>query len=84
MIKFKAQDRHPYIQEFEVLRETAKFVTLIGGSRVAKETEDYAIFDTFEEAKEYLVSEAEQWCEGIRNQLERASGQLGHMKGLKP
>ena len=44
------------IEEVEVIRETAKFVTLVDSQRWAKRSDDhYNFFDTWSEARQFLI-----------------------------
>lgn len=58
MKKFRAWIGKVY--EIEVESETAHYVTIKGGRREKKLTEDAAIFDTFEEARDWLVEQEER------------------------
>ena len=40
--------------------------------------------ETWEEAHKCLLQQAQQEVDSIRNQLERANGNLGRIKGMKP
>ena len=77
------------IEPFEVLRTTEKQVVLASprkGSeeRQAKETEWYTWHDTWEEAHARAVANAQRKVDSLRKQLERANGELGNAKGMKP
>ena len=78
------------IEAFEVLRTTAKQVVLPstqrkgGEEHQAKETEWYTWHETWEAARARIVADAQKKVDGLRLQLERAKGELGNAKGMKP
>ena len=82
MIKYKAEIWHNQIYEVEVERETENSVW-INGRRSAKQTSDACYFDTWEEARDYKLSNAQDEVERARSALERAKSKLGNIKGLK-
>ncbi|GAB1407704.1 hypothetical protein MASR1M8_16230 [Thermomonas brevis] len=78
------------IKAFEVLRTTEKQVVLPnlhrkgGEEREAKETEWYTWHETWEAAHARIVADAQKKVDILRRQLERANGELGNAKGMKP
>ncbi len=78
------------IEAFEVLLTTAKQVVLPcpyrkgGEKREAKETGWYSWHETWEAAHARIVADAQKKVDGLRLQLERAKGELGNAKGMKP
>jgi len=70
------------IEQVEVEKETEASVW-IKGRRNAKRTEYYNYFDTWDEAKLYLLTVAEAKVAAIRLNLERANGELGNINGLR-
>jgi hypothetical protein len=53
------------------------------GRRCKKRTEESGYFDSFAEAKEFLVQFAEEKVRVARRMLELANSQLGNAKGIK-
>jgi hypothetical protein len=94
VIKFRTSGGE--IKQVEVTKETAKFVTVVYEDlwrvgtdktyerREAKVSDYYCYFDKWELAHEHLLKKAQDKCAGLRNQLERANGELGNIKGMKP
>lgn len=83
MLKYKTGGFVKPIEPVEIERETDKCV-YIRGCRHAKLTDYYAFHDTWDEAKAYLMSKAEDSVFNARRNLERANSHLGNIKGLKP
>ena len=75
------------IRAAEVARETEGFVFIARPGdrdrRLAKRVEDGGWFDTFEEAKAFLVRQALRELTAARVGLERAKGKLGRLQGLQ-
>ena len=83
MTKYKAYHcSRPEVKRVEVEKETESSVW-IKGRREAKETQYSAFFDTFQEAKDFLIDVFEKKAKTVRLQLERANGYIGYAKGLK-
>jgi len=82
MIKYRV--RFNRIERVNVERETEKFVVLPDGKREAKRTDRSNWFDSWEEAKWFLVNDAERVVNDLRNRLDRAKGKLGQLKGMTP
>lgn len=88
---YKAQDTK--IEKIEVISETKSFVTAninwfgkVQQQRFAKESagyHPYKVFQTWEEAKKFLISGAEAGVANARFQLQKAHDRLGNIKGLK-
>ena len=78
------------IEAIEVLRTTEKQVVLPnphrkgGEKREAKETEWCTWHETWEAAHARIVADAQKKVDSLRRQLERANGELGNAKGMKP
>ena len=72
------------IVEREVSRVTDKMVFIQGGRRYAKESTYESWHDTWEQAHAYLLSQAQGKVNALRLNLERANGDLGRIKGMKP
>ena len=77
------------INALEILRETEKQVVLapkhIKGkeSRENKKSDWQCWFDTWDEAHDFLVSEAQKQVDDLRFKLQQANGSLGNIKGMK-
>lgn len=84
MKKYKAKFYlSPSIEIVDVVKETDKFVCLESGRRDAKTSECQSYHDTFEEAKNKLISVFEEKAQGARRILEVTNSHLGNAKGLK-
>jgi len=83
MVKFRCFSAGYKIEEIEILGETEHFVKLTNGRKDAKRSGAYNYFDTFQEAKDFLIDVAENKVRSLRLALERANGELGQIKGLK-
>ena len=70
------------IEAVEVDRETDVSV-FIDKQRHAKRSSYHNYFDTWDEAKDFLLKKAEGEAERIRRLLEIANGKLGHIRGLR-
>ena len=75
------------IEPVEVVKLTACFVTYIYSwnsrpteSRVSRD----GFFDTWDEAKAFLLERAEKKVNSARRTLELARADLGNVKGIKP
>jgi len=77
------------IEEVVILRETEKQVVLPPTRPNGKESRENKIsdcqnwFDTWEEARAFLVTEAQKTVDKLRLHLQQANGSLGNIKGLK-
>jgi hypothetical protein len=83
MIKFKTSVIGNRIEKVEVVGETECFVKLINGRKDAKRSEWQNYFNSFDEAKNYLIDNAQKRVDSLRTQLESANGALGQIKGIK-
>ena len=90
MIKYRTgfTFRSNPIDKVEVERETDSSVwiknTTTGKDRRVSKTGKYEnYFDTWEQAKIYLLKEAEDELNAARRNLERAQSKYGNIKGLK-
>lgn len=54
------------------------------GRRHGRGSGRHGYFPTWEAAKAALLADAEAKVDSLRRQLERANGELGNIKGLKP
>ena len=76
MIKYKAVSYLWKIEPIEIMKETEKTIFLIGGLKERKVSEWGSWHDTWEDARQFLLKEAEKNAESLRLQLERANGKL--------
>lgn len=82
MIKYEADTSWLKISKVEVERETKNSVW-INGRRNAKLSGWKSYFDTFQEAKEYLIQAKNEDVFRARCALNRANAALGNAEGLK-
>lgn len=71
------------ISPVEIEKETESSVW-INGCRRAKISTYENYFDSWDDAKQFLMDHAQKRVDSLRLQLERANGELGNIKGLKP
>ena len=83
MRKYLANIFDPRIEPINVDRESDACVW-INGRRKNKVSTDEIIFDSWDEAKAWLLQRAEKKLNSARRQLERAQGEYGNVKGMKP
>lgn len=83
MIKYKTGGWLELIQEVEIEKETEKSV-YVRGSRLAKVGQYHRYHDSWADAREFLLRQAENKVEACRRTLEVAKSKLGNIKGLKP
>lgn len=91
MIKYKTTDSKPYIEKVTVIKETYYFITLQETAkngtkycqRYRKVTDNYQFFDTWQEAKDYLVSRANELVNDAKSILEKAYTKRAIMKDLR-
>lgn len=90
--KYKTNYSKDKIVEVDVIRETDQsvFVKTLGYQlkgntehRVSKRSEHECYFDTFEDAKKFLIDAAERRVSWARNSLQDAQDKLGNIKGMK-
>lgn len=79
------------IKSHRVVKETAKQVVYESDwygrtieKREAKDSEYQTWHETWEAAHARIVADAQKRVDGLRLQLERAKGELGNAKGMKP
>lgn len=70
------------IKKVEVVRETDKFVELANGGKSKKTSDGVAYRDTFEEAKRFIVDEAEAYFEKTKRELEYVARKLEQANNL--
>lgn len=84
MLKYKTGGcGNKLIESVEIDRETESSV-FIGKNRNAKRSSWHNYFDTWDDAKSFLLKNAEDEAAGARIRLEYANSKLGNIKGLKP
>lgn len=71
------------IEKIEVERETDSSVW-IKGRRSVKDSSWLKYFDSWEDAHSFLLQKAEKNLISARRSLERAQGEHGNIKGMKP
>ena len=82
MIKYKAILSLARIDKIEIAKETEKTVFLSNG-RKANKVSDYASWhDTWEDARQHLLREAEEEAASLRLRLQRVNGKLENIKGM--
>ena len=83
MKKFRAGGfSRKLIEEVEVDRETDVSV-FIDKRRHAKRSSYHNYFDTWDQAKDFLLKKAEGEAKKCRRLLEVANGRLGNIRGLR-
>ncbi len=80
---FKYRTWSAGIDKVECRNETEKFVTLINGNRTSKQSSLFYYFDTYKEAKDYLIKKALANVDYIKMQLESTYEDLKKMQSLK-
>lgn len=74
-------------QKVEVVKQTEKTVTIRvkswNGSTRDRRLVNPDIFDTFDQAKVFMVQNQEERLKSLRLNLERENGRLGNLKGIK-
>lgn len=91
IVKYKVSSKsyNPRIEKVEIVRETAQCVFLppfrgTGSERREAKSSDYAdYFDSFEDAKSFLVTLWEFKVNSARLKLEQDKGTLGNIKVMK-
>ena len=83
MLKFRTNAwGNKLIEPVEIDRETDSSV-FIGKNRNAKRSSYHNYFDTWEDAKAFLLKNAEDEAASCLRQLETANGKLGNIRGLR-
>jgi hypothetical protein len=82
MKKFRASRFGAKVAEVDVERETESSVW-IDGSRTSKRSVHENYFDSWEEARDYLLTMAENDLMSARRKLELAQGRVGNIRGMK-
>ena len=83
MIKYKAVSHLWKIEPTEIIKETEKTIFLRGGRKERKVSEWGSWHDTWEDARQALLSRAEGDVASARLRLQGANGKLGNIKGMK-
>jgi hypothetical protein len=90
MIKYRSWPSIPEIKAVEILRETDESVFFASphapnnGRREAKQSEAFAYFDTFEEARQFAVTRLEDRIATLIAALDREQKKLQKIQELKP
>jgi len=75
------------IEAIETIKETEKTVWFMSDRgrecREAKQSSYQNWFNTFKEAKDFLMGKKQSKIDGLRRQLEVAKSEFGNLKGLK-
>lgn len=75
------------IETIEITRETDKTVWFVNDNgnnvREAKSSDWRNWFDTFKDAKEFLINRKQSDIDDLRRRLEGKKSELGNLKGLK-
>ena len=82
MIKYYAWLNDIYLID-DVVSETNHYITTATNNRLKKMTQDSAIFDTFEEAKEWLINTNQIKMNNIFDQVKRMSDRIEEIKNIK-
>ena len=72
------------IEKVNVVKETAKMVTNDRGMTELKETNNYAYFNTWGEAAEWIVKHCQSEVERNKQRLEHSEKELAKAQNLKP
>jgi hypothetical protein len=84
-VKYLAEDWwKPEITKTQIQKETEKSYWDHRGNRGLKVSSNKVLFDTFEEAKSWLLERCELRVKQARTRLDDVKGQLGNVKGMKP
>jgi hypothetical protein len=81
MVKFKTKNLWNTIQKVEIERETDSYVW-INGYRSRKKSEYECFFDTFIEAKEFLIKKAEMSVDSCQINFSEAISRLHKTKSM--
>lgn len=88
MIKWKATKfvllGSPAVSQVVVIRETNQCFVLANGQRVSKVGSDTSYFDTFEEAKQWVVNRFQREVYSYRTSLKWAEENLADALALTP
>ena len=84
MEKYRVWAAFNEIKKDQFDRETEKYLFDSEGRKHAKRSNWYNYFDTWGQAKQFLIDSAEEKVIAARRELERANGLLGNAKGMKP
>ena len=82
MNKFKASPWNTTIQQVEVERETEHCVW-IRGRKNTKNSDFASYHDSWNEAKAFILAEAEDKAASLRRQLDIANSKIENIKGMK-
>ena len=83
IIKYRASwFIRPEIEIINVVKETKKYVWA-GGVKQAKETINESYFNSFYDAKNWLMNRAENELNNARTVLRNSQGHYGNVKGMR-
>jgi len=78
MIKYKEYRTNGEIEKTKAIKETKNFIYLVadtewfpGGRKEAKESDYHKYFDTFNDAKEWVIKKLDERIEKLRNDVAR-------------
>lgn len=80
--KYKTRWGRISVETFE--KETDCFLVGANGRRTSKRSSWENYFDSWDEAKQFLLDEAQQKLDMCRRSLADAQSKFGNIKGMKP
>lgn len=84
MIKYMVDSWRDKPRKVEVLKQTDKTVTIFDPEwGLERKYVNPDIFDSFEQAKAFLIEKQERKLQSMRLDLDRENGRLGNLKGMK-
>ena len=83
MIKYVANRWRLTIKPIEVERETASYVWMKSLRCCSKRSKFESYFDTWDEARDWLIAETTRDLDNAREELKRAQSRVGNAKGLR-
>jgi hypothetical protein len=84
MIKYRAEFFDgPKIKKIEVVKESDHFIWAVDGRREKKETLDSRLFDSFEEAQNFLINEWRERLEIYKRRTNQVNQELHDIIKLK-
>ena len=83
LIKYRTGKWRTYIEKIEIERETDASVW-VDGRRFGKKTSYDSFFDTWKDAHEFLLRNAERTVVSLERRLEYANERISEIKALVP